>query len=61
MTDQTIDERYLDNLTDMGKVPDVVRSLREANGNPSEFSSWKKSAEKILKIYEPNVIRNKLI
>lgn len=72
MTDQTIDERYRDNLTDMDKVPDVVRSLREFNGNPMEFSSWKKSVERILKIYEPsigtpkyfgilNVIRNKVV
>ena len=72
MTDQTIDERYRDNLADMDKVPDVVRSLREFNGNPAEFSSWKKSVERILKIYEPsvgtpkyfgilNVIRNKIV
>ncbi|GBP09487.1 Retrovirus-related Gag polyprotein from transposon HMS-Beagle [Eumeta japonica] len=72
MTDQIIDERYRNNLTDMDKVPDVVRSLREFNGNPAEFSSWKKSVERILKIYEPsigtpkyfgilNVIRNKIV
>ena len=53
-------------------MPDVVRSLREFYGNPAEFSSWKKSVERILKIYEPsigtpeyfgilNVIRNKIV
>ncbi len=72
MTDQTIDERFRDNISDMDKVPDVVRSLREFNGKHTEFSSWKKSVERILKIYEPsigtpkyfgilNVIRNKIV
>ncbi|CAD7000988.1 unnamed protein product [Ceratitis capitata] len=72
MTDQIIEERFRDNLTDMDKVPDVVRSLREFGGNPAEYSSWKKSVERILKIYEPNmgspkyfgilnVIRNKIV
>lgn len=70
--DQTIDERYRDNMNEMDKIPDVVRSLREFSGNASEFTSWKKSVERILRIYEPskgtpryfgilNVIRNKII
>lgn len=70
--DETIDERYRGNLTDLDKVPDVVRSLREFSGQASEFSSWKKSVERILKLYEStkgtpkyfailNTIRNKII
>uniref|UniRef100_A0A034VZ85 Retrovirus-related Gag polyprotein from transposon HMS-Beagle n=1 Tax=Bactrocera dorsalis TaxID=27457 RepID=A0A034VZ85_BACDO len=72
IVDQTIDERYRNNLSDMDKIPDVVRSLREFSGNPTEFSSWRKSVERILKIYENligtpkyfgilNVIRNKIV
>lgn len=38
-SDQTIEARYANNLTDLDKVPDVVRSLREFSGNPSEYSS----------------------
>ena len=61
VADQTIDECYRDNLRDMDEVPDVVRSLREFNGNPAEFSSWKKSVEIILKTYESSVgIQNTL-
>lgn len=70
--DETIDVRYRENLTDLDKVPDVVRSLREFSGKASEFSSWKKSVERILKLYEStkgtpkyfailNTIRNKII
>lgn len=70
--DQTIEEQYRNNMAEMDKVPDVVRSLREFSGNASEFSSWKKSVERIIKIYEPskgtpkffgilNVIRNKIV
>lgn len=71
-TDQGIDERYRENLSDLDKIPDVVRCLREFSGNQSEYSSWKKSVERVLKIYESskgtpkyfgilNVIRNKII
>ncbi|XP_067642006.1 retrovirus-related Gag polyprotein from transposon HMS-Beagle isoform X1 [Eurosta solidaginis] len=72
ITDQTIDAQFQNNMSEMDKIPDVVRSLREFSGNASEFSSWKKSVERILRIYEPskgtpryfgilNVIRNKII
>lgn len=40
-------------LSGLDKVPDVVRTLREFSGNHTEFASWKKSVERILKIYEP--------
>lgn len=71
-TDQTIEARYRDNLSDLDKVPDVVRCLREFSGNPGEFSSWRKSVERVLQIYEPtkgtpkyygilSVIRNKIV
>lgn len=52
-TDQTIEERHRNNLADLDKVPDVVRCLREFSGKPGEFSSWKKSVERVLQIYEP--------
>lgn len=50
----------------------MVKSFRDFSGNSSEFSSWKKSVERILKLYEPqrgtakyfgilNVIRNKIV
>lgn len=70
-SDQTIDPKYLNNLNDMDKIPDVVKSLREFSGQPGEFGSWKKSVERILKIYNHlkgtpkyygiiSVIRNKI-
>lgn len=63
--------RQTDNLTDMDKIPDVVKCLKEFSGQPGEFNSWKKSVERILKIYESirgtpkyygiiSVIRNKI-
>ena len=69
--DQCIEERYANNLGDLDKIPDVVKCLRDFDGNPSEFISWKKSVERILKIYENdrgtpkyygiiNVVRNKI-
>lgn len=59
------------NLSDMDKIPDVVKSLRDFSGQAQEFNSWKKSVERILKIYEHlkgtpkyygilSVIRNKI-
>jgi len=55
----------------MDKIPDIVKSLREFSGQPGQFSSWKKSVDRILKAYEHlkgtpkyygiiNVIRNKI-
>lgn len=69
--DQIIEERFRDNLTDLDKVPDVVRCLREFSGSYTEFSSWKKSVDRILKLYDSvkgtpkyfailNTIRNKI-
>lgn len=70
--DQTIDDQHRANLSDLDKVPDVVRSLREFSGTPGEFSSWRKSVERILNIYDQckgtpkyfgilNTIRNKIV
>lgn len=70
--DQEIEDRYRDNLTELDKIPDAIRGLREFSGNPSEYSSWKKSVERILRLYEPckgtpkyfgilNTIRNKIV
>lgn len=68
--DQTIDNTDI-NLNEMDRIPDVVKSLREFSGNPAEYGSWKKSVDRILKIYENlkgkpkyygilSVIRNKI-
>ena len=38
-------------LTDLDKIPDIVRTIREFKGNPTEFSSWKKSVDRVLDIY----------
>lgn len=70
--DQTIEGVANMNLADMDKIPDVVKSLRVFSGQPGEFSSWKKSVDRILKIYEHtrgspkyygilSVIRNKIV
>lgn len=70
--DQVIDAAADVNLADMDRIPDVVKSLRVFSGEPGEFSSWKKSVDRILTIYEHlrgtpkyygilSVIRNKVI
>lgn len=72
VTDITIDSNLSGNVSDLDKIPDVVRCLREFSGNPGEFTSWRKSVDRILHIYEPmkgtpkyygilNVIRNKIV
>lgn len=63
---------YLGELSDMDRVSDVVKSIRDFSGNPGEFSSWKKRGERILKLYNHlhqtpkcfgilNVIRSNII
>uniref|UniRef100_A0A0K8USZ4 Retrovirus-related Gag polyprotein from transposon HMS-Beagle n=1 Tax=Bactrocera latifrons TaxID=174628 RepID=A0A0K8USZ4_BACLA len=70
--DQTINIEHANNLSDLDKIPDVVKCLREFSGNPAEFNSWKKSVNRVLNIYEAskgtpkfygilNVIRNKIV
>lgn len=72
MVDQTIETQHLDSLGDLDRIPDVVKCLREFSGRPGEFNSWRKSVERILRIYEPlrgtakyygilNIIRNKIV
>lgn len=72
LPDQTIDVRYSNNLEDLEKVPDVVKSLREFSGKHAEFSSWKKSIERVLNLYDKSqgtpkyyaiilTIRNKIV
>lgn len=69
--DQGIESQHMTRLEEMDKIPDVVKSLREFSGQAGEFSSWKKSVDRILSIYEGskgtpryygilNVIRNKI-
>lgn len=60
------------NLADLDKIPDVVKSLREFSGQAHEFNSWKKSVDRIIQIYDHvrgtpkyygilSVIRNKIV
>lgn len=69
--DQGIDPIHQKNINDMDKIPDVVKSLREFSGQPGEFGSWKKSVERVLRVYDDlkgtpkyygiiSVIRNKI-
>lgn len=59
-------------IGDLDKIPDIVKSLKDFAGNPAEFSSWKKSVDRIMQIYSNqrgtakyfgiiHVIRNKII
>ena len=70
--DQGIADDQRANISDMDKIPDVVRSLRDFSGQPGEYGSWKKSVDRILRLYEPlkgtpkyfgilNVVRNKIV
>lgn len=70
--DQIINPEHRANLADLDKVPDVVRCLRDFSGQPGEYSSWRKSVDRILRLYEPvkgtpkyfgilSVIRNKIV
>lgn len=71
-TDQTISPEYRANLSELDKIPDVVRSLKDFTGQPGEFNSWKKSVDRILQLYDGikgtpkyfgilSVIRNKIV
>lgn len=71
VSDQRIEDGHANNLNELDKIPDVVKCLKEFSGQPGEFSSWKKSVDRILSIYEPlkgtpkyygiiSVIRNKI-
>lgn len=70
-TDQTIYPQFLTNVDGLDKIPDIVKCLRTFSGEPGEFSSWKKSVQRVLTMYENlkgtpkyygilNVIRNKI-
>lgn len=70
--DIVIEEENRNNLSELDKIPDIVRSIREFSGNPAEFNSWKKSVDRVLEIYDSirgsakyfgilSVIRNKII
>lgn len=52
LTDETIRPEFIDRLEELDKIPDIVKSLREFSGKPGEFSSWRKSVDRVLKIYE---------
>lgn len=70
--DQIIEPQHRAQLSDLDRVPDVVRCLREFSGQAGEYSSWRKSIERILSIYQHLkgtakyfgilcVIRNKIV
>lgn len=70
--DQIIEPQHRAQLGELDRVPDVVRCLREFSGQPGEFSSWRKSVERILDIYKNlrgtakyfgilSVVRNKIV
>lgn len=72
--DDNLDQQLNEGETASGmdKIPDVVKGLREFSGVAGQFSSWKKSVDRILTIYEDikgtskyygiiNIIRNKII
>lgn len=72
LTDQGIDEAHQANLSDLDKVPDVVKCFREFLGDPKEFASWKKNVERVMTSYDRikgtpkyfgilNVVRNNII
>lgn len=43
---------FSSNVEDSERVPDVVKCLREFSGKPGEFSSWRKSVDRIFQMYE---------
>jgi len=60
------------NLSDLDKIPDVVKTIREFAGDPATFTSWKKSVDRVLTIYDSlkgtpkyygilSTIRNKIV
>lgn len=68
-TDQIVDRN---DTTGMDKIPDIVKSIKDFSGEHEQFSSWKKSVNRILIVYEDikgsskyygilNTIRNKII
>lgn len=39
-------------VEELDKIPDVVKSIREFSGRAGEFSSWRKSVERVLALFE---------
>lgn len=72
VTDQVIAPEHAGNLGDLDRVPDIVKTIRDFSGDPSEFSSWKKGVDRILEAYSAyqgtpkyygilHTIRNKIV
>lgn len=53
MSEQTVRLDNAGSLSELDKIPDVVRCIREFSGIPGEFNSWKKGVDRIIKLYEP--------
>lgn len=49
-TDQPIGT-ITDNLNELDRVPDIVRSIRDFSGTPGEFNSWRKSVDRVLEVF----------
>ena len=50
--DQTIDNRFRNNLIDWDEILDVVKSLGDLSGSCNEFSSWKESVDMIFRLHD---------
>lgn len=51
LTDQTIDPEHAGRINELDRLPDVVRTLKEFSGNRAEFTSWRKSVDRIFGVY----------
>lgn len=60
------------NMSEIEKIPDIVKSIRDFSGTPGEFNPWRKSVDRVLDLYEAqkntgryyailHTIRNKIV
>lgn len=61
-----------DNIDELDKIPDIVRCLRDFKGDPSEYTAWRKSVDRIFELYDHlkgtakyfgilSIVRNKIV
>jgi len=51
MTDQTIAREHVGKISELDRLPDVVRILKDFSGNKAEFTSWRKSVGRVFEVY----------
>jgi len=51
VTDQTIAQEYAGRINELDRLPDVVRTLKDFSNNRTEFTSWRKSVDRVFEIY----------